>query len=653
MQYYTNPSEIFMLGTSPDPDTRKNQEMTPSPQRAATRPVFPFLLVLSLILWSPALWAAGGEMPSLVHDIGISLLAAGALGVIFTRLKIPSIAAFLIAGVLIGPIGLKQVTDPANVDTIAQLGFILLLFLIGLEIDFKKILGSGKAIIVTGLLQYPLTILFGAGAVKLMILLGIGGSLLADSTHAAIYMGVIIAGSSTLLVVKLFQEHFELDTVPGRLSLGILIFQDIWVIIAILIQPNLQNPEIGMIAMSFLGILLLTLFTVIMALSFVGRAFVWIAKTPEMTLLGALAWCFIVVFVGINLDTMFDYVYGRNFHMAVGSGMGALIAGASIANLPSSTEIITKVATVKDFFITLFFVALGISIPAPESIDVVILAVVLAFVAILARQVIFFPLFYFSGVDQRNAEVSSVRLAQISEFGLVIAFLGVKLGHLSPSLTSAVIFAFVITALATPLMYGHAYEIHGWIQPLLEKCGFKAPPELTADDEKHFKLAILGFHRDASSLLYNITQSDPELVRDTLVVDFNVALHEGIRQTGATVKYGDLANPETLHHLGLNTCQVIVCTIPDDLLRGIDNKALVHVVREMAPNASIIANAIATDEIQQVYEAGADYVYLNRFEAAWTLQRAIRSGLKQELDVFKNKRQQRNHYKPDRKEILS
>jgi hypothetical protein len=431
-----------------------------------------------------------------------------------------------------------------------------------------------------------------------------------------------------------------------------LIFQDIWVIIAILIQPNLQNPEVSLIAMSFLGILLLTLFTVVMALTFVGRAFVWIAKTPEMTLLGALAWCFIVVFVGTNLDLIFEVTYGRNFHLAVGSGMAALIAGASIANLPSSTEIITKVATVKDFFITLFFVALGISIPAPESMDVVILAVVLAIVAIVARQIIFFPLFYFSGVDQRNAEVSSIRLAQISEFGLVIAFLGVKLGHLSPSLTSAVIFAFVITALATPIMYGRAYEIHGWIRPLLEKCGFKAPPELTAADEGKYKLAILGFHRDASSLLYNLTQSDPDLLRETLVVDFNVALHENIGQTGATVKYGDLANPETLHHLGLNQAQVIVCTIPDDLLRGIDNTALVHVVREMAPNAAIIANAIATDEISRVYAAGADYVYLNRFEAAWTLQRAIRAGLEKEITSFKEKRQRRNHYKPDRKEIL-
>ena len=612
----------------------------------------PFLLALIAVLFSPAAWAAGGEMPSLVRDIGLSLLVAGTLGVIFTRLKIPSIAAFLLAGVIIGPIGLKQVTDPVNIDTIAQLGFILLLFLIGLEIDFKKILGSGKAIIVTGLLQYPLTILFGVLATKLMLMLGIGGTMLAESPHASLYIGVVIAGSSTLLVVKLFQEHFELDTVPGRLALGILIFQDIWVIIAILIQPNLANPELGGIAMSFLGIILLTLFTVIVALSFVGRAFVWIAKTPEMTLLGALAWCFIVVFVGVNLDNIFIATYGRNYHMAVGSGMAALIAGASIANLPSSTEIITKVATVKDFFITLFFVALGISIPMPESVDVIILAVVLAVIAILARQLIFFPLFYFSGIDQRNAEVSSVRLAQISEFGLVIAFLGVKLGHLSPALTSSVIFAFVITALATPIMYGKAYEIHGWIRPLLEKCGFKAPPELKGEGGEGHQLALLGFHRDASSLLYNLAENDPDLLKQTLVVDFNVALHADIAATGAHVHYGDLANPETLHHLGLNEARVIVCTIPDDLLRGIDNKRLVHVVREMAPNAVIIANAIAIEEIHKVYAAGADYVYLNRFEAAWTLQRAINAGLEQRIGDFRTERQSRNYYKPDRKEIL-
>jgi len=617
-----------------------------------TKPKIVFLFT-ALSIYMPGAFAAGGEMPSLVHDIGISLLTAGVLAILFTRIKIPSIAAFLVAGILIGPIGLKQVTDPVNIDTIAQLGFILLLFLIGLEINFKKILNSGKAIIVSGLLQYPLTILFGFAAVKLMIWLGIGGSLLAGSEYAAIYIGVIIAGSSTLLVVKLFQDHFELDTEPGRLALGILIFQDIWVIVAILIQPNIDNPEIGPIMLSFLGIAILILFAAVMSKTIVSRAFHWIAKTPELTLMGALAWCFIVVFIGMNLDAFTEDLFGINLHMAVGSGMGALIAGAGIANLPHSTEIISKVSTVKDFFITLFFVALGVSIPAPESMDVIILAVAIAVVAILARQFVFFPLFYFSGVDQRNAQVSSVRLAQISEFGLVIAFLGVKFGHMSPAMSSAVIFAFIITALTTPMLYNKAYDIHGWISPILEKFGFKAPPELEVESGSEYKLALLGFFREASSLLHNLQRDNPELVRQTLVVDYNVALHADIAATGATVKYGDLSNADTLHHLGLSQTQVIVCTIPDDLLRGIDNRSLVELVREMAPNAIIIANSVSLDAIEDIYQAGADFVYMARLEAAKALATAINQALEKRIDVHREHYIGYHGHHDERKEVMS
>ncbi len=610
-------------------------------------------LISALLLYTPSAFAVGGEMPSLVHDIGISLLTAGVLAVIFTKLKIPSIAAFLVAGIVIGPIGLKQVTDPVNIDTIAQLGFILLLFLIGLEIDFKKIMHSGKSLIISGLLQYPLTILFGVGAVKLMIWLGIGGSLLADSEYAAVYIGVIIAGSSTLLVVKLFQEHFELDTEPGRLALGILIFQDLWVIIAILIQPNIENPEIGPIMMSFLGIAILGLFAAIASKTLVERAFGWIAKTPELTLTGALAWCFLVVFVGINLDTFTERLFAINLHLEVSSGMGALIAGAVIANLPYSTEIITKVSTVKDFFITLFFVALGISIPAPESIDVIILSISIAAVAILARQFVFFPLFYFSSVDQRNAQVSSIRLAQISEFGLVIAFLGVRFGHMSPALSSAVIFAFVITALTTPLLYDKAYDIHGWIRPVLERLGFKAPPDLKSRSGIQYKLALLGFFRDASSLLHNLAEDDPELVKQTLVVDFNVALHKKIASTGVSVKYGDLSNADTLLQLGLSNSQVIVCTIPDDVLRGINNRSLVRLVREIAPSAIIIANAINLHEVDNIYQAGADYVYMSRLEAADALSSAIDHALNDQIDVYRAMYQQHHGEPNSRKEVMS
>ncbi|MEJ2535410.1 MAG: cation:proton antiporter, partial [Gammaproteobacteria bacterium] len=591
-------------------------------------------LLLGLCAPTSAL-AAGGDMPSLVHDIGISLLTAGLIALVFNRFKIPSIAAFLLAGILIGPLGIEQVTDPENVDTIAQLGFILLLFLIGLEIDFKKIFGSGKAITLSGLLQYPLTILFGIGATKLLIVLGIGTELLGSSPYSALYLGVIIAGSSTLLVVKLFQENFELDTEPGRLALGMLIFQDIWVIIVILIQPNIQSPELGPIAMSFLGIAVLSVFSVMLAQMVFEICFEWIAKSPELTLTAALAWCFTVVFFGANMDIIAQLVFGVNPHMAVGAGMSALIAGACIANLPSATEVITRVSTVKDFFITLFFVALGISIPAPDGWGVVILAFSIAIIALLARLLVFFPLFYFTGLDQRNAMVGSVRLAQISEFGLVIVFLGVQYGHIDANLSAAVIFAFVITALATPVLYAKAYDIHRVLQPVLEKIGIKAPPERREEHGPVYDLALLGFHRQASSLLSDLTVRDPELVRNTLVVDFNVAIHPKIAATGATVKYGDLSNSETLHHLGLSHAKVVICTIPDDLLRGINNRELVGMVREMNESAVIIANAISFEEIDKIYLAGADYVYMTRLEAADALGTAVHEALANRIEVFR------------------
>jgi voltage-gated potassium channel Kch len=407
------------------------------------------------------------------------------------------------------------------------------------------------------------------------------------------------------------------------------------------------------IVMSFAGIFLLGIFSVMLSQMVFEITFEWIAKTPELTLTAALAWCFTVVFFGQSIDVVFELTLGFNPHMNVGSGMAALIAGACIANLPSSTEVITKVSVVKDFFITLFFVALGISIPAPDGWDVIILAVVLAVLAILARLIVFFPLFYFTGVDQRNAMVTSVRLAQISEFGLVICFLGAQYGHISPALSSAVIFAFVLTALATPLLYSKAYEIHRFLQPALEFLGFKAPPDAGDEGGKRYRLALLGFHRDASSLLANLAEQDPKLLQDTLVVDFNVAIHDRIRELGATVKYGDLANSETLHHIGLSQADVIVCTIPDDLLRGVSNRTLVHMVREMNEDGVIIANAISFEEIQKVYDAGADYVYMARLESANALGEAIHEALARRIDVYRDQNIEKDRLREGRREVLN
>jgi Kef-type K+ transport system membrane component KefB/voltage-gated potassium channel Kch len=580
-------------------------------------------------------WASAGGLPSLVRDIGLCVVFAGLLAIVCVRLNVPEIAAYLLAGVVVGPIGTAIVTDPTNIEIISELGLILLLYLIGLEIDVRKLLSSGRILIVSGLLQYPLCVAFGAAVTKLLVLAGIGGELLSGS-YTPFYIGFVIAASSTLLVVKLFQETFQLDTEAGRIALGLLIFQDIWAIGVIAVQPNFSAPEVIPIMLSFLGIVVLALLATIIAKFIIPIGFKWVARKPEVVFAAAISWCFLIVLLGVYLDVLTSRLLGFDLHLSVGAGMGALIAGATIASLPYSTEIIGKVSVVKDFFVTLFFVGLGMSIPMPDGMNVLLLAGVFAAIALLARFVIFFPLLYFTGLDRRNSMVTSVRLGQISEFSLVICFIGMQLGHISSELNSTVIFAFVMTALFTPLMYNRADAIHDGLSKLLGKLGFREPPQHEFGEESSYSLALLGFHRTASSLLHDLGRNHPELLSKTLVVDFNVNIHARISALGVDVKYGDLCNTETLHHAGVDKARVVVCTIPDDMLKGTSNRKLVADVRHLNPDAVIIANAIELSESRTLYEAGADYVFLQRVETARAVESAVEKALSGEIAEYRS-----------------
>jgi len=162
---------------------------------------------------------------------------------------------------------------------------------------------------------------------------------------------------------------------------------------------------------------------------------------------------------------------------------------------------------------------------------------------------------------------------------------------------------------------------------LLQLLGFKAPECKSAGEEESYSLALLGFHRITSSLLHELKIHRPELLSETLVVDFNVNIHEKIASFGPTVRYGDLCNPETLHHAGVDKARVIACTIPDDVLKGTTNRRIVKMARKINPDAIIIANAIRLEDSKKLYEAGADYVFLQRVETARAVEQAIEHAL--------------------------
>ncbi len=333
--------------------------------------------------------------------------------------------------------------------------------------------------------------------------------------------------------------------------------------------------------------------------------------------------------------------------------MGALIAGASIATLPYSADVISKVGHVKDFFVTLFFVALGMGIPAPDGPGILVVALAIGAAAISARYLVFFPLLFVTGLDRRSSFVTSTKLAQISEFCLVIAYIGMTLGHVSDAFVSTVIFAFVPTALLCPVLFQAGDRLHDRFGPWLTRIGFREPgSERHEGEEETYDVALLGVHRVASSLLEELRRREPEGMSRTLVVDFNVGIHAKIAETGATVRYGDLSNPDSLHHLGIENAAVIVCSIPDDLLKGTTNRKLVRAVRTAAPKATILVNASDLRETMPLYDAGADFVYHDRLEVGRFLADAVGSAVRGELDDFRARREAEHGSTATRSEVI-
>lgn len=572
---------------------------------------------------------AGGGPDPLVRDIAVCLLVSAALCAVFERFRVPVVAAFVAAGVLVGPIGLRLVTDTANIATIASLGLTLLLFLIGLELDVRALLRSGRTLLATGALQVPLTVVAAVGIFTGLAALGFESL---SGAYTPLYLGLACGFSSTLLVVKLLQERFRMDSRAGRLCVGLLIFQDIWAIVVLAVQPNFARPNLSAIAGTLFGVFFIVGVAALLARYVLPTAFRLVAKVPELVVTTALGWCFGIGLLGASLGGAFLAV-GVDFDPSISMEMGALIAGTSIASFPYAYDVVGKVAHLRDFFVTLFFVALGTGLPVPDGAGVVGLTLLLAVVAVALRYVVFLPLLYRMGLDRRTSLDASTKLAQISEFCLVIAYLGRGFGHIDEATVSVIVYAFVATALITPWLFTVSDHLDRIVGPYLARLGMKGESTAAEEHGHHGgRIAILGFHRIGSGLLYDLAQRHPELIPDTLVVDFNVNLHSRIRATGARAFYGDLASPETLRHAGIADAEVILSTVPDELLKGTSNLKIVRTARALNPRAAIIAQAPRPADVSALYAAGASYVYLWWADVSHSLLPTVYASLNGDLD---------------------
>jgi Kef-type K+ transport system membrane component KefB len=574
-------------------------------------------------------------MHELIRDITLCILFAWVLGLLAHFSRQPLILAYLIAGFLIGPFGMGWVKSQESISVISELGLIFMLFMIGLEIDLKKIVRAGKVILFAAGGQ-----LIGGCLLGILFFWGIGLSM--GSGHFdALYLCVACALSSTVIIVKVLYEKRELDTLPGRITLGVLVLQDIFAILFLAVQPSLDNLQVSIILLSIgrVGVLVAT--ALVLSRYVLPRLFHQIARRPELILLGALAWCFLIGEIAEKLHLSRE--------------MGSLVAGVSLSTFPYALDVTAKVTTLRDFFITLFFVALGMTIPIP-GLSVIGMALMIAAFTVVSRVVTTFTPLYLMKQGLRASLLPAINLAQISEFSLVVIQTGIAAGHISTETSSAASFAFVVLAVVSTFVMARSDQVtRGLIGPL-KRIGLRDLDHKHDADADHEgghgearRVVILGFFRAASALLSEIERRSPAILEQITVIDFNPMVFRTLTDRGMHVVYGDISNVDTLVHAGVGKAELIILSIPDSLLKGADNEKLVRHVRSLNPTAKIVATAEILSEVNDLYASGADYVTVTRLSDAHELYKVIEAA---QAGLLEDMRAETDALLSERREVL-
>ncbi|WP_454625605.1 cation:proton antiporter domain-containing protein [Bradyrhizobium cenepequi] len=575
-------------------------------------------------------------MHELIGDITLSILFAWVLGLLAHFSRQPLILAYLIAGFFIGPFGTGWVKSQESISVISELGLIFMLFMIGLEIDLKKIVRAGKVILFAAGGQ-----LLGGCLLGILFFVGIGLSMGGGGKFDALYLCVACALSSTVIIVKVLYEKRELDTLPGRVTLGVLVLQDIFAILFLAVQPSLDNLQVGVIVLSIVRVGVLVATALVLSRYVLPRLFHQIARRPELILLGALAWCFLIGEVAERLHLSRE--------------MGSLVAGVSLSTFPYALDVTAKVTTLRDFFITLFFVALGMTIPVP-SLSVIGLALLIAAFTVVSRLVTTFTPLYLMKQGLRASLLPAINLAQISEFSLVVIQTGVAAGHISTATSSAASFAFVVLAVLSTFVMTRSGEIIRFLIGPLKRIGIhdldQAQPAEGGEGGGHGetrRIVILGFFRAASALLSQIERDNEALLEQISVIDFNPLVFRTLKDRGLHVIYGDISNVDTLVHAGIGKAEIIILSVPDSLLVGANNEKLVRHVRSLNPTAKIVATADLLVDVSDLYAAGADYVTVTRISDARELFSVIEAA---DAGLLEEKRTEMDAQLAERREVL-
>jgi len=382
------------------------------------------------------------------------------------------------------------------------------------------------------------------------------------------------------------------------LTVGILIFQDIWAIIVLAIQPKLANPDIVEIIVTFGKIICLIIVALLYA-KFVMPALLYFAsKDVELMLVTSLAWCFF-----IGCVALLGFV-GQSVELA------ALIAGAALATFPYSAEFNGKIKYIRDFFITLFFVKLGMVIPVP-SIEFIGKGILVGLVVMVCRWLGIFSLVCIFGGGSKLGCLATLNLSQISEFALVICTLGIGFDppHVDSDTLTILIWCFSLLAIQSSFLIQYNADIYRKLTGCCRRKGSAEGGEAEGHDHHEARdVVLLGFHNFAHMLMSEFVKKHPQLLKKVHVIHFDQEAKGMLEKIDVKFTYGDISSADVLEHCHHGECKIVLATIPDSMLMGLDNKKLLTAMKATWPNAWHVVTGESPVKAKELYDQGASYV---------------------------------------------
>lgn len=515
-------------------------------------------------------------------QIGVMFIIATVGAYLAKLIKQPMIPAYIIAGVIIGPV-MGVITNSTIIKTLSEIGIAFLLFIVGLELNLKKLKDTGPVATLGGLIE--VLVVTSAGFIAAV--------LLGYTNKEAIYMGLILAFSSTMVVVKLLSDKRELETLHGRIIIGILLVQDIIAIFALSMLTTIDGFFVWDIVMSLAKAAALMAAAYLLSKYTFPVMFKKAAESQELLLLMSLGICFL-------FSIAISYI---GFSIAV----GAFIAGLSLANLPYNIEIIGRVKSLRDFFATMFFVSLGMELISIQFFRIMLpLAVFLVIVVVLKPFVIMLMCSIFK-YTKRTSFLSAMSLAQVSEFSLIMAAFVLNDGSLSNNIFSITIILAIITITATSYIVKFENKLFSMLSKPLSVFDIKETGEHMQylPQELEYDIILVGYDR----IGYNVFKMLTKAKKSFFVIDFNPDIVKRLVSRKVPCIYGDIGDPEILDRLNLKKTQLVISTVPD--LN--DSIHIIKKVKRENPKAIVFVTASIIEEALRLYREGADYVVLPHF----------------------------------------